>query len=104
MYTLNFFRIGLWQQLFNCPVGWGCRIHRIHVCRWVRPHQRVSWIYDTKKSDGEVLVMLELWGMRRTPSLQSLPGSVWPGVVAPDRALSMGQIELIYVLILNNIS
>ena len=22
------------------------------------------------------------------------PGSLWPGVVAPDRALSMGQIEL----------
>ena len=38
--------------------------------------------------------MLELWGMRSTPSLQSLPGPLWPGVVAPDRALSMGLIEL----------
>ena len=36
--------------------------------------------------------MLELWGMRSTLSL--LPGSLWPGVVAPDRVLSMGQIEL----------
>ncbi len=47
-----------------------------------------------KQSDGEVPAMLELWGMRSTPSLPSLPGPLWPGVVAPDRALSMGQIEL----------
>ncbi len=46
--------------------------------------------YDTKQSDGEVPAILELWGMRSTPSLPSLPGSLWPGVVAPDRALSMG--------------
>ena len=57
--------------------------------------------YDTKKSDGEVPVMLELWGMRSTPSLPSLPGSLWPGVVAPDRVLSVGQIELNCVLMLN---
>ena len=37
------------------------------------PSQRVAW-YDTKKSDGEVPVMLELWGMRSTPSFQSLSG------------------------------
>ena len=46
--------------------------------------------YDTKQSDGEVPAVLELWGMRSTPSLPSLPGPLWPGVVAPDRALSMG--------------
>ena len=46
--------------------------------------------YDIKKSDGEVPAVLELWGMRSTPSLPSLPGPIWPGVVAPDRALSMG--------------
>ena len=22
---------------FHCPVGWGCRIHRLHLCRGVRP-------------------------------------------------------------------
>ena len=38
--------------------------------------------------------MIELWRMRRTLSLSSLPGPLWPEVVAPDRALSMGQIEL----------
>ena len=57
--------------------------------------------YDTKQSDGEVPVMLQLWGMWSTPSLSLLPGSLWPGVVAPNRALSMGQTELNYVLMLN---
>ena len=46
--------------------------------------------YDTKLSDGEVPVMLEFWGMWSKPSLPSLPGPLWPGVVAPDMALSMG--------------
>ena len=38
--------------------------------------------------------MLELCGMQSTSSLSLLPGSLWPGVIAPDRVLSMGQIEL----------
>ena len=41
--------------------------------------------YDTKQSDFEVPVMLELWGMRSTPSLPSLPGSLWPRVVGNDK-------------------
>ncbi len=43
---------------------------------------------------GEIPVMMELWGMRSTSSLSSLPGPLWPGIVTPDRVLSMGQIEL----------
>ena len=46
--------------------------------------------YDTKQSDGEVPVMLELWGMQSTPSLPLLPGPLWLEMVAPVRALSMG--------------
>ena len=46
--------------------------------------------YDAKQSDGEVPVMLGLWGMQSTPSLPLLSGPLWPGMVAPDRALSMG--------------
>ena len=46
--------------------------------------------YDTKQSDGEVPVILELWGMRSTSSLPSLPGPLWPGMVAPDEAISIG--------------
>ena len=38
--------------------------------------------------------MLDLWGMQNTLSLPSLPGLLWPGVVAPDRVLSMGLKEL----------
>ena len=50
--------------------------------------------YDTKQSDGKAQVMLKLWGVRSTPSLPLLLGSLWPGVVTPDRVLSIGQIEL----------
>ena len=46
--------------------------------------------YDTKQPDSEVPVMLELWLMRSTPSLPLLPCPLWLGVVAPDKALSMG--------------
>ena len=45
--------------------------------------------YDTKQSDGEGIRGAP-WGMRITPSLQLLTGPLWPSVVAPDRALSMG--------------
>ena len=43
------------------PVGLGCRIHWLLLCRGVRPSptQRVSW-YETKQSDGEVPVMIVL--------------------------------------------
>ena len=57
--------------------------------------------YDTKQSESEVPVMLELWGMRSTPSLPSHQGPLRPGEVAPDKVLSMGQIELNCVLMLN---
>ena len=57
--------------------------------------------YDIKQSDGEVPVLLELCGMRSNPSLPSLPGPLWPRVVTPDRALSMSQVELNCVLMLN---
>ena len=44
-------------------------------------------------SAGEAQV-LELWGIWSTPSLPLLLGPLWSGVVAPERVLSMGQIEL----------
>ena len=45
--------------------------------------------------------MLELWAMQSTPSLSSLPGSFFPAVVAPEKVLSLGQIEINSVLRLN---
>ena len=56
--------------------------------------QRMSW-YDTEQSDGEAPVM------HGTPTLPSLPGPLCPGGVAPYRVLSLGEIELNCVLILN---
>ena len=84
------------------PVGWGCRMHQLLLCRGVRPPTTNECAgYDTKQSDGKTPVMLELWGMWSIPSLPSLPGLLWPQVVEPDRVLSMGQIKLNCVLMLN---
>ena len=93
MITINLF----------CPVSWGCGIHWLLFCRGVRPTPNECPGYDTKLSDGEVPVMLELWGMWSILSFPLLPGRLWPGVVAPDRVLFRGQIELNCVLILNRI-
>ena len=72
-------------QPTNCPVDWSCRIHWLHLCKEVRPPSTNEYPgYDTKQSDGEVPVILELWGMRGTPSLLSLSDPLWPGMVAPD--------------------
>ena len=49
---------------------------------------------DSKLSDGEATLILERWGMQSTSSLLSLPSPLWLGMVASDRVLSMGQIEL----------
>ena len=43
--------------------------------------------------------MMVLWGMQSTPSLHLLPDPLWPEVVAPQRMLSMGQIEKKTVLL-----
>ena len=70
----------------SCAEGWDCRIHPLLLCREVRPHPHNECTgYDTKQSDGEVPVILVLWGIQSTPSLPSLPGPLWPGVVAPDK-------------------
>ena len=40
--------------------------------------------------------MLELWRMWSNPSLSSLPGPLWPGVVVPDMGpiYGLNRIEL----------
>ena len=57
--------------------------------------------YDPKQSDGEVI--LKPLGMRTTPSLSSLPGLLWLGVVISDRVLTIGQIELNSIHIQNRV-
>ena len=74
-------------------VGLGCRIRQLYLCKEVKkPSKRVSRD-DPKPSDGKVPV-LKFWGMWSTPSLSLLSGALWPGVVAPDRVLSIAKIEL----------
>ena len=68
-----------------CPVDCGCKIHRLLLFRGVPPNESPG--YDTKQSDSEVPVMLELWWMWSTPSLLSLLGLLWLGGVAPVRTL-----------------
>ena len=73
------------QKQVNENVLWDCRIHQLQTTPNECPR------YDTKQFDGEVPVMLELWGMQNTSSLLLLPGPLWLRVVAaPDRTLSMG--------------
>ena len=45
--------------------------------------------------EGESPVMLELWGMQSTPLLPLLQDPFRPAVVAPDKVLSLGQIEIL---------
>ena len=68
----------------------GCRIHRLHLFRGVRLSSNECPGYDTKQSGGEASVILELWEMRSTLLLPSLPGPLWPGVVASENVLSIG--------------
>ena len=46
----------------------------------VEPPANGCPVYATEQSDGEVPVMLGLWGMRSTPSLQLLSGQLLPGI------------------------
>ena len=41
--------------------------------------------YNTKQSDVEAPVMLELWRRRTTPSKTSFPGPLWPGELTHDK-------------------
>ena len=63
----------------------------------IRPHPNPDEYhgYDTKLSDSKAPVILELWGMQSTPLLPSLQSSVWPGVIAIDKVLSLAQIEVV---------
>ena len=66
-------------------MGRGCKIPRLHICRRVKPLSNGCPGYDTKQSDCEAPVILVY------TSLPSLPGPLCPGVVAPDKFLSMDQ-------------
>ena len=72
-----------------CLVSWGCRIIDCFSVERQDPSTNKCPRYDTKQSDGEVPVMLQVWVMRSASSLPSLSGPLYPTVIAPDRVLSM---------------
>ena len=76
-------------------VNWSCRIHWLHLCR---EFKKTTPRYDIKPFDGKAPVILELWRMWSTPLLPSLPGPLWPGVVAPDRVLIYGSNRTVWHL------
>ena len=39
------------------PVGKGCRIHQLYLCRGVKPHPNECAGYETKPSEGEAPVL-----------------------------------------------
>ena len=76
------------------PVSWCCRIHRLHLYRGIRPPPPHTHTHTTSVLGMILNNLMELWGMLHIPLLPLLSGPLWPGVVAPDRVLSFGQIEL----------
>ena len=68
-------------QIPGCPVGWGCRIHRLLLCRGVGPLLPNECPgYDTKQSDGEVPAFGEcgvLLHCHHSQVHSGLSGSTW---------------------------
>ena len=54
----------------------------------------IVFVYSSELFEIEMSISIKM-------DLASLPGPLWPGIVAPDGVLSMGQIELYCVLMLN---
>ena len=75
-------------------VIWLCRLGQLNtptssLQRGKTPPENVQDL-----TQNNLMVILELWGMQNTPLLPLLTGPLWLGVVAPDRLLSIDQIEL----------
>ena len=72
-------------KITNDPTGWGSRIHWLQLCRGVRFPQwgSLTWGF----SNAGALRYVEYPFL-----LLTLPSPLW--VVAPDRVLCIGQIEL----------
>ena len=75
MFIIVFNGVSKLRSILDCPVSWGCRIHWLHLHRGVRPFPNKCPGYDIKQSDGEVPVMLELWGNMEHPFIAITPMS-----------------------------
>ena len=96
-FLLKFF---ICNHFFTDPVDWGCWYTD---CISAEGKHCLNECYgnDTKQSDGEIPVVLELWGIQSIPFLKSPPKPLSAGVVAHDRVLCLGQIQLNRVIMLN---
>ena len=96
----KFMKYTLKYNLPNCRVGWDWKIQWLLFCRGVRlPTSFLDMILN--KLMVRLPVILELWGMPNTLSLPLFPRRFGLGVVTTNRVLSMNQIELNCVLMLN---
>ena len=81
----HYFSFLSFYHFFCSPVDSGRRIYQLHLCwksKTPPPNQYPG--YDNKPFYGEAPV-LYLWRIWSTPSLQLIPGSLWPWVVVPVR-------------------
>ena len=84
------------------PLGWGCRIHRLLLCRGVRTPPTTSVLYMTL--NNLMMRFQQWWSFREWEvplSLPSLPGPLCPGVVAPDKGPIYGLNRTNGILMLN---
>ena len=81
-----------WFKHWAHPVGWGCRIRRLHLCRGVRPplHEATCWLWAvTCKALGwnpggwTVIDPATEWSMACNTSLWPLLG-LTGGQIGPD--------------------
>ena len=76
-----------------------CEMQSVSSRIWTRIAVFISYgdndyTTGTSKGDGESSLMLELERMYTTPSLPFLQHTFWLGIVAPERFITIGQIQL----------
>ena len=92
--------IYIWSVLICGPISKGCRIHWLHHCRGLKLLQRVSWIW---------YYTMRWWGSSNAGALGNaeypfITIALWSTLSrngSTCRVLSMGQIELDCLLMLN---
>ena len=94
VYIYIYIYIYIYLLFSSCPVSWGCRIHRLHFCRGGKAPS--TSVLDMTLNN--LMVRFQwYWSFGECGApLHCHRSQVHSGfrLVAPDRVLSMGQIEL----------
>ena len=83
------------SKMILCLVGWGCWIRRLHLFREVIPQPNEYPGHDTKQK-------LLPWNFGKKCSDPSMPlfyGPLSPGLIVHTRVPSMGQIDIIIIIL-----